>query len=45
MRRAAALRLALAAVAGLGLNLASFQAFARLAGDRRDSIRTLSRIR
>jgi drug/metabolite transporter (DMT)-like permease len=30
MRRAAVIRLALAAVAGLGLNLALFQAFARL---------------
>src|ERR1700759_3028443 len=30
MRRAAAIRLALAAVAGLGLNLALFEAFARL---------------
>src|ERR1700747_1502574 len=30
MRRAAAVRLALAAVAGLGLNLALFEAFARL---------------
>src|ERR1700750_254774 len=32
MRRAAAIRLALAAVAGLGLNLALFEAFAQLPG-------------
>jgi hypothetical protein len=32
MRRAAVIRLALAAMAGLGLNLALFQAFARLLG-------------